>query len=167
MKTLAEQMSIYQDYHTKEITKITHYFGVPCIILAVQIFLSWFHINFAGIFTISLAWLAVIALVVYYFILDVTLAIAAAMCLIILTFIGQMFAGNTFHFLGVLTFFVLFIGGWIIQFVGHYFEDKKPAFTENLLQIFIAPIFLIAEAFFACGFKKKLQQKIINLAAAG
>lgn len=31
---------------------------------------------------------------------------------------------------------VLFIGGWVLQFVGHFFEGKKPTFFSN-------PLFLI------------------------
>ena len=31
----------------------------------------------------------------------------------------------------------LFISGWILQFIGHYFEGKPPAFLKN-------PLFLLA-----------------------
>lgn len=163
MQSLAVQMSIYQSHHTKEITKITHYFGVPCIILGIQIFLSWFHISFADVFHISLAWLAVIAITVYYLLLDVSLAIATTLILCILTLIAQLLAKNTLHFWGVFACLIFFIGGWIMQFVGHYFEGKKPAFMDSIWQMLVAPIFLVAEAFFALGLKKKLQLSIASL----
>ena len=44
---------------------------------------------------------------------------------------------------------MLFVGGWILQLVGHVFEGRKPALADNLFQIFVAPIFLCAELFFA------------------
>jgi uncharacterized membrane protein YGL010W len=51
-----------------------------------------------------------------------------------------------------------FIGGWIIQFVGHVFEGRRPAFTDNIVQILMAPPFLIAEMLFARGYATDLKQ---------
>ena len=69
-------------------------------------------------------------------------------------------------------FAVLFIGGWIFQLVGHVFEGRRPALVDNLFQsIFIAPIFLCAELFFALGYKPQLhtavQQRAQRLRAGG
>ena len=36
------------------------------------------------------------------------------------------------------------------------FEGRKPALADNLFQIFVAPIFLAAEVFFALGYKPQL-----------
>jgi len=57
-------------------------------------------------------------------------------------------------------FAVLFIGGWILQLVGHVYEGRRPALTDNLFQIFVAPIFLVAEAFFALGYKPRLREAV-------
>jgi uncharacterized membrane protein YGL010W len=59
-----------------------------------------------------------------------------------------------------IVFAVLFVGGWILQLVGHVFEGRKPALADNLFQIFVAPIFLAAEALFALGYKSELQQRV-------
>ena len=48
-------------------------------------------------------------------------------------------------------FFATFVGG--IQLLGHYFEGKRPALTDNLMQIFKAPLFLIVEVLFLLGFR--------------
>ena len=58
--------------------------------------------------------------------------------------------------LGWTWFAILFVGGWILQLVGHVFEGRKPALADNLFQIFVAPIFLAAEVFFALGYKPRL-----------
>ena len=63
-------------------------------------------------------------------------------------------------FIGV--FAAAFIGGWIIQFVGHGFEGRRPALFDNLLQIFMAPAFLIAEMVFAPGLEQRLKAEIEN-----
>jgi uncharacterized membrane protein YGL010W len=57
-------------------------------------------------------------------------------------------------------FGALFVGGWILQLLGHVFEKRKPALADNLFQIFIAPIFLCAELFFALGYKPKLHAAV-------
>ena len=57
-------------------------------------------------------------------------------------------------------FAVLFIGGWVLQLAGHVFEGRKPALADNLFQIFVAPIFLAAEVFFALGYKPQLHQRV-------
>ncbi len=68
------------------------------------------------------------------------------------------------------SFGVLFVGGWILQLLGHVFEGRKPALADNLFQIFIAPIFLCAELFFALGYKPKLhaavQERALQMRAA-
>jgi uncharacterized membrane protein YGL010W len=48
----------------------------------------------------------------------------------------------------------------VLCLLGHAFEGRKPAPTDNFFQIFIAPIFLCAEAFFALGYKAKLHAAV-------
>ena len=52
------------------------------------------------------------------------------------------------------------IGGWILQLVGHVFEGRKPALADNLLRIFVAPIFLAAGVFFSLGYKPALHRQV-------
>jgi uncharacterized membrane protein YGL010W len=42
----------------------------------------------------------------------------------------------------------LFVVGWTFQFLGHYYEGRKPAFMDDLLGLVIGPLFLVAEAVF-------------------
>ena len=57
-------------------------------------------------------------------------------------------------------FVSLFVLGWIIQFTGHIFEKRKPALFDNLVQIFMAPSFLIAEVLFKLGLEQRLKAEI-------
>src|SRR5229473_2369246 len=92
------------------------------------------------------------AVIVYYLLLDVPLALAMLVVFALLAWIGERIAA-----LGAVAgwswFAVLFVGGWILQLIGHVYEGRRPALADNLLQIFVAPIFLAAEAFFALGYK--------------
>jgi len=57
-------------------------------------------------------------------------------------------------------FLLLFVGGWALQLWGHVYEGRKPALVDNLFQIFVAPIFLAAEVFFALGYKPGLHEAV-------
>jgi len=45
---------------------------------------------------------------------------------------------------------------------GHAIEKRRPALADNFFQIFIAPLFLVAEIFFFLGFRKDLEKEIEN-----
>src|SRR5467141_1814738 len=151
MKTLEEQMAFYAAYHQDVRNKATHFVGVPAIMLSLFIPLAWLRIELGGV-AISAVMLFAAAVVVYYFLLDVPLALAMLLITGILVWSGERIAGQGMAQVWV-WFGVLFVGGWILQLVGHVFEGRKPALTDNLFQIFVAPIFLCAELFFALGYK--------------
>jgi uncharacterized membrane protein YGL010W len=53
-----------------------------------------------------------------------------------------------------------FVVGWLIQFVGHWYEGKKPAFVDDLVGLLVGPMFVVAEAMFLFGWNKPLQAEI-------
>jgi uncharacterized membrane protein YGL010W len=158
MKPLADQMAIYAAYHRDARNRATHFIGVPAIMLSLFIPLSWLRAEIAG-FSISAAMLLAAAVLLYYFVLDVPLATAMLFVTGILLWAAEEIAslGNRE---GWLWFAVLFVGGWSLQLIGHYFEGRRPALADNLFQVFIAPIFLCAEIVFALGYKPELRAKI-------
>jgi uncharacterized membrane protein YGL010W len=159
MKTIEDQMSFYAAYHQDARNKATHFVGVPAIMLSLFIPLAWIRLfEFNGI-VLTAAMLFAAVVLVYYFLLDVALAIAMLAVTALLVFIGQKIADlGTVQ--GWAWFAVLFVGGWILQLVGHAFEGRRPALADNLFQIFVAPIFLAAEVFFALGYKPELHQRV-------
>ena len=158
MKTLEEQMSIYAAYHQDGRNKATHFVGVPAIILSLMIPLSW--PSFEGV---SAAMVITTVLLAYYLALDFWLGLAMCVVMGALLWIGQQIAGQG-AVTGWIWFGVLFVGGWILQLVGHVFEGRRPALADNLFQIFVAPIFLCAEAFFALGYKPALHSAVLEKA---
>ena len=154
MKTLEDQMSTYAAYHQDARNKATHFVGVPVIVLSLMIPLAW--LRYEGI-TAAMAITA--ALLAYYLILDVGLGLAMCVVMGALLWVGQMIADQG-ALAGWIWFGALFVGGWILQLVGHVFEGRKPALADNLFQIFVAPIFLCAELFFALGYKPKLHSAV-------
>ena len=54
----------------------------------------------------------------------------------------------------------LFVVGWIFQFVGHFYEGKKPAFVDDIMGLIIGPIFVAAEVAFLLGLRKDVQHAV-------
>ena len=158
MKTIEEQMSFYAAYHQDGRNKATHFIGVPAIILSLFIPLAWIRFEAGGL-TITAAMVFAAVVVLYYFFLDVLLALAMLVVTGLLVWAGHQIAQlGTLQ--GWIWFAILFVGGWILQLVGHVFEGRKPALADNLFQIFVAPIFLAAEVFFALGYKPQLHANV-------
>ena len=155
MKTLDQQMAIYAAYHRNRWNKLTHFIGVPAIIFSILIPMSW--VSIGG--DLTLAHVFVGAVLAYYFLLDVPLALATTVATGALLYAAKLAAG-TGVVSGWIWFGIFFVGGWILQLVGHVFEGRKPALADNLFQIFVAPIFLVAEVFFALGLKRDVLEKV-------
>lgn len=167
MKTLENQMAFYAAYHQDARNKLTHFIGVPMIMLSLLIPLAWPALELGG-HPVSAAVGAAAALLLYYLLLDPLLALLAA-CLIGPLLLAAAWIAGHGAALGWGAFAALFVGGWIFQLAGHAFEGRKPALADNLFQIFIAPIFLCAELLFALGYRPKLhaavQEKALRMRA--
>jgi uncharacterized membrane protein YGL010W len=158
MKTIEDQMSFYAAYHQDARNKATHFIGVPAIMLSLFIPLAWIRFEAGGV-TITAAMVFAAVVLIYYFFLDVPLALAMLVITGVLVFVAENIAAMGVA-QGWLWFAMLFVGDWILQLVGHGFEGRKPALADNLFQIFVAPIFLAAEVFFALGYKPHLHQRV-------
>jgi uncharacterized membrane protein YGL010W len=154
VKTLEDQMSFYAAYHQDGRNKATHFIGVPAIMLSLFIPLAWLRLDVGGV-TLTAAMALAAGVMVWYFLLDVPLGLAMLGVTVALLYLGKTIA-DLGPAPGWAWFGVLFVGGWALQLVGHVFEGRKPALVDNLAGIFIAPLFLVAEVFFALGYKPKL-----------
>src|SRR6267154_814908 len=155
MKPLEEQLALYAAYHRNRWNRLTHFVGVPAIIFAILIPMSWVSLGE----DVSLAHVFLGAVLAYYFLLDVPLALATAVAAAALFYAAKLAAGSGIAS-GWIWFGVFFVGGWIFQLLGLVFEGRKPALADNLFQIFVAPIFLVTEVFFALGLKHEVRKRI-------
>src|SRR6266852_5150334 len=144
-------MAVYAAYHRNRWNRLTHFIGVPAIIFAM----NWLSFGEG----VTLAHVFVGVVLAYYFLLDVPLALATTVAVAALLLAAKAVAGTGVAS-GWIWFGAFFVGGWVFQLVGHVFEGRKPALSDNLFQIFIAPIFLVAEVFFALGLKRDVLRKI-------
>jgi len=164
MKNIEEQLSQYKSVHFNKNNIKTHFIGIPLIVFALTVFLSLYSFD-VTLFNITIMLTPAIiffsGVLVYYFILQWRLALGAMVYIIPNVIIANLMVPIADSYLIAI---VIFVVGWIIQFIGHYFEKAKPAFIDDLSQFLIGPLFLIAEVYFLFGLENKLNQKITPLA---
>lgn len=155
---LVAVLSSYASYHQDPRNRRTHFVGVPLITFSLLTALALPSLSLGGV-PVGLDRIATLALAVFYLYLDVPLGIALTVALALLAAAAE----ATVH-LGTaragLIAAVSFIAGWCLQLLGHRLEGNKPALVDNLRQIFIAPIYLMAEFGFALGLRRDLEAQI-------
>ncbi|MBP0592370.1 DUF962 domain-containing protein [Paraburkholderia sp. LEh10] len=161
MRTLTDQLAQYAAYHRDRRNIATHFIGIPMIVLALAVLLSRPAWTFAARpFALSPAWVLLGLVVVYYFVLDVPLGLmmtaVSALCIACGMWLA---AQSTVAWLA--SGIGLFVVGWVFQFVGHAaYEHRKPAFVDDLTGLLIGPLFVLAEALFAFGWRPRLRAAI-------
>ena len=158
MKTLLDQLSNYADYHRSERNITTHLVGVPMIVLALMVLLSrptWVVNELA----LSPAVFIVVVLLLYYLRLHIVMGLIMAAVLVSGLFLSAWVAtlDDAIWLASGVGGFLL---GWVIQFVGHYFEGRKPAFFDDVMGLAIGPLFVVAEVLFKFGLFSELAQEV-------
>ena len=160
MKTLEQQLTLYAAYHQDRRNILTHLIGIPMIVLAVATLLSRPGMQSGGLW-LSPALLVGVLAAVYYLLLDLRYGVAMALKLTIFLWFAALLAQlSTAGWLG--WGLVLFVLGWIIQFIGHHYEGRKPAFLDDIMGLAIGPLFVVAELGFMFGLRKPLADEIAS-----
>ncbi|SDI10618.1 Uncharacterized membrane protein YGL010W [Paraburkholderia steynii] len=161
MRTLTDQLAQYAAYHRDRRNIATHFIGIPMIVLALAVLLSRPAWAIAELpIPLSPAWVLFGLSVIYYFVLDVPLGLMMAVVSILCVACGAWLAEQP-----TLTWLAsgigLFVVGWVFQFVGHVaYEHRKPAFIDDVIGLLIGPLFVLAEALFAFGWRPALRAAI-------
>ena len=160
MRTLADHMAVYAAYHRHPVNRAIHFLGIPAIVWGAMVMLGLVELATFGSVTVTLAHVATLALLAWYLSMDFGLGVATvAVFTVLLVSALQVAAQDADTALRVAG--AVFILGWVVQFVGHgIWEKRRPAVLDNLLQAFVAPVFLVAETAFALGFRKPLHAEV-------
>lgn len=160
MKNLVEQMSMYAAYHRDPTNKAIHFLFVPLIIWsAMGLLLQAGAVALGGI-AVTLAHAIAVVLLVYYLRLDFPLGVAMVFLFTFLL-ITALQVDEAFGARAWMLFAAVFAGSWVAQLVGHSaFEHRKPALADNVFQVFVAPIFVMAEWAFTLGLRKQLHSQV-------
>ncbi|AUM67661.1 DUF962 domain-containing protein [Pseudomonas fluorescens] len=158
MKSLVDHLSQYAAYHRDPRNIASHFIGIPLIFVAVAVLLSrpgWPM----GAVLVSPALLAAVASAWFYLRLEIRLGVLMTVLLGLAVWLGQILAAqSTSVWLG--SGLGMFVVGWVIQFVGHYYEGRKPAFVDDLSGLIVGPLFVVVEAGFLLGLRGELKHAI-------
>ncbi len=159
MSAATELMTKYAAYHRDRRNIATHFVGIPLIVFAVGILLARPNIAVAGWpVTPATALWAASAL---WYLTRGNLVLGLAVSLANLALILAALPLAQLHTAAWLAWGLgTFVVGWVIQFVGHYYEGKKPAFVDDLRGLLVGPMFVTGEALFALGWGKALLAEI-------
>ena len=147
-----EQLAMYAAYHRDRRNQATHHLGVPMIVFALLLASNQVVLADIGAARITVGQLLLGGLMALYLGSVPLIGIfASAFYAVIYALVLRVPADWIWPVAGG-----AFVLGWIVQFVGHAFEGRRPAFLVNLAQVFMAPAFLIAEMLFSVGLAQPL-----------
>lgn len=159
MRHATDLLATYAGYHRDRRNIATHFFGIPLIVFAIGVLLGRPSFVLGGL-VLTPAWIVWAAATLWYLTRgNLVLALAVSLVNGVLIALAQpLAAGSTAAWLtwGIATFVV----GWVLQFVGHYYEGRKPAFVDDLIGLLVGPMFVVAEWLFAAGWGKPLAAEI-------
>ena len=158
MKSLVDHLSQYAAYHRDPRNIASPFVGIPLIVIAVAVLLS------RPTWAIGSLWISpalIVALLSAWFYLRLELALGVLMSALMGL---SVWAGHTLAAHSTLVWLSsgigLFVVGWVIQFVGHYYEGKKPAFVDDISGLIVGPLFVVAEVAFLLGLRQALKRQI-------
>ena len=155
MRTATDLLSQYAAYHRDRRNIVSHLVGVPLIVFAVGVLLARPALTMGGL-AITPAWVAFGFAALWYLTRgNAVLGLAVTVVVGILMLLAHHVDGAWIAW-GIGSFVV----GWLIQFVGHWYEGRKPAFVDDLVGLLVGPMFVTAEAMFMLGWNKPLQDEI-------
>jgi len=150
------QLADYVEYHRDPWNCAMHVFGIVFLFLAAVLPLSLWSVTLFG-FQTSAAVIAVVPVLIYWFLLDFALGTAILGAAIVLLSVAAMIVSQaTAAGMWSLTA-ILIVIGVASQIVGHrVFEQRQPALVDNPTHLLLGPMFVMAKLFIALGFRRDL-----------
>jgi uncharacterized membrane protein YGL010W len=119
----------YGAFHKDKRNIACHEIGIPLIVLSLFALLELVRVG-----PIDAAIAVAVLVLIYYVRLSPPLAVAA------------LFAFALFYWVARFVSWPLAVGafmiGWMLQFIGHRFEGRNPAFMTNIVHLLIGPLWI-------------------------
>jgi len=160
MIPFVEQARFYATFHKSETTQYAHMAGVPMIVLALMILLGFVHITIIGVLDLSLANIATLALLIYYYRLQWRLSLVLTPIIILLLWIADIISHNGPTVSALWMFLIIFISGVVLQSIEYILEKKQPNYIDNLWRLLLSPLLITAELIFMLGKMNALKEDI-------
>jgi len=151
-----ELLGQYALYHRDRRNIATHFVGVPLIMFGALVLLSRPGFAVAGV-ALSPAWLLLVPLLAWTLSRGaLALGAITAAAWLLLALGAHAIDGPAWWAWGLGSFAV----GWVIQFVGHVYEGRKPAFVDDLTGLIVAPLFVLLELLALLGLFRGLMAQV-------
>ncbi len=136
MKKIDKLLLDYASSHRTKGNMITHFIGIPLIILGLISMLVRLPLLSESF---TAAEVLIILVTIFYFTLDVKLGSVMLIAVLLLDIMAR---GIGSFWIG----FLIFATGWLFQGIGHaIYEKHSPAFFKNLIHLLIGPLFILNE----------------------
>ena len=146
MRKVEQLFDEYGASHKNATNKLIHWICVPLIFWTILGFISYIptpHIYFPVFGYISIASIIALCLIsIFYF----RLSFIIGFIMILIMLIMEYFISLSNLQLGTkswILYLAVFIITWILQFIGHKIEGKKPSFIKDLQFLLVGPIWLL------------------------
>jgi len=150
------QLADYVEYHRDPWNCAMHVFGIVFLFLAAILPLTLYPITVLG-FQTSAAAVAVVPVLVYWFLLDFAVGVGILAAAIVLLSAAAAIASLVTTLAMWSLTAVLIVIGVAAQIVGHrVFEQRQPSLVDNPTHLLLGPMFVIAKLFIAMGFRRDL-----------
>ncbi|NQW94719.1 MAG: DUF962 domain-containing protein [Polaromonas sp.] len=130
----------YGQSHQNPTNELIHFIAIPLIMLSLVGMLFALHPY--------VAYALIAASMVYYARLSVVFLLAMVVWSA-LTVAVVMAMGAKVLPISV----AIFVGAWILQFIGHKIEGKKPSFFEDVQYLWVGPLFVLSKLFGKLGIR--------------
>ena len=133
---------------------------MPLIVLAIGMLLARPSFLLSS-WPLSPAWVTFAAVAAWYLTRgDLALGAAVSVATGVLLFLAHRLAYSGGVLAGLVSGAGIFLLGWLIQFAGHWYEGRKPAFIDDVIGLLVGPMFVVAEMMFMLGWNKPLLAEI-------
>ena len=140
MSVLTRLLESYEKNHQNPINEAIHIIAIPLIMFSI--------LGMTAAFDIFLEYILVGIVFFYYLKLSKTAALLMLVWLLI--YLGLVVLLKPYI---IEISILLFAFGWILQFLGHFIEGKRPSFLEDLRYFLIGPLFVAQKVISKFGIK--------------
>ncbi|MGC1175013.1 DUF962 domain-containing protein [Polaromonas sp.] len=130
----------YSESHQNPKNELIHFIAIPLIMLSLLGMMLTLHPYLAYAF--------IAASMVYYLRLSLVffgaMILWSAILLALVHAVGELLLPLSVG---------IFVGAWILQFVGHKLEGKKPSFFEDIQYLWVGPLFVLSKLFVKLGIR--------------
>jgi uncharacterized membrane protein YGL010W len=140
IRKIDQLLAHYGSSHTHPTNELIHFAAIPLIMLSI-----------CGLMFALHPWVAyafIAASMVYYARLSIVFFISMVIWSALIIALVHAMGSQV-----LIASIVIFIGAWIIQFIGHKIEGKKPSFLEDIQYLWVGPMFVLSKLFLKLGIK--------------